>query len=166
MRVLTIFLLLLCLLAVAQSQSDFPYASFMGNMLPNHAFVDLGLVGTMENNSVICHTDNSNCCESGQGTDSGDWFFPNETILPLSTSSGPIYQIHLTQEIHLRRLEGSTPSGIYRCDISTNTTNSTDSTYVGLYSDGGVPLAIGKFDSEEGGLKYDDVSCIISQAIH
>ena len=141
MGVWTVFLLLL---AVAQSQRDFPYISFMGDILPNHAFVDLELVGTTENNSVICHTDLPTCCTSAQGPDRGDWYFPDGAILPpANETNGSVYEVHLAQQVQLGRGAGSVVPGIYYCNISTNATNAGPSTngeiaYVGLYSTGGM----------------------------
>ena len=133
MRVWTLFLLLP---AVAQSQPGFPHVSFMGNTLPNHAFVDLDLVGELDNDSVICHTDIPTCCSSTQGPDSGGWHFPGGTRLPFSNSSGSVYELRSAQKVRLSRREGNVTSGIYHCDVPTNA-SSVETTYVGLYSSGG-----------------------------
>ena len=60
----SISLSLLCLLwslVEVQSQTEYPYISFMGNTPPNHSNVNLDEVGPSQdgpdNNTVQCHTD-------------------------------------------------------------------------------------------------------------
>ena len=135
-------LLLLCLLwslAEVHSQTA-PYVSFMGETLPNHAYVNLSLVGDDDNSSVQCHTDLDTRC---QGTLCGDWIPPGrEERLPSSndTSAG-IYEHHRLRRVDLRRRNNTDKlSGIYRCDIATYVDTNTSvggSVYVGLYASGG-----------------------------
>ena len=115
-----------------------PYISFMGQMLSNHAFVNLTLVGSDSSNSVICHTDLSTCCSGAQGPHRGDWYFPNGTRLPFP-GQGDIYENRLDQQVDLkRRNSAEEPSGIYRCDITTTSSLlDRESVYIGLYSSGG-----------------------------
>ena len=57
-------LLLLWSLVEVHSQTAAPYVSFMGENLPNHAYVDLTLVGTDNSdpgNIVRCITDRGWC---------------------------------------------------------------------------------------------------------
>ena len=113
---------------------------------PNHAYVNLSLVGEEGSHSVRCHTDLSTCCSETQGDHRGDWIPPgSDTRLPLynDTSAG-IYQIQLEQRVILRRRNNAVmPSGIYRCDIATNAVHDDsdnsvrESVYVGLYATGG-----------------------------
>ena len=145
-------LLLLCLLwslVEVHSQTEYPYVSFIGGStvaLPNHAYVDLSLVGEAGSNSVRCHTDLSACCTGTQGDHRGDWIPPDsEESLPLSSdTSAVIYQVQGPQRVILRRRNNADmPSGIYRCDIATNATHDDndssvrESVYVGLYATGG-----------------------------
>ena len=146
MKCLLAFLLnLLCCLVEVHSQ-NFPYVSFMGVNLPNHAYVDLTTVGndtSDSGNTVRCHTDLSTCCTSSQGIHRGDWYFPDNTMLPFLSSSGfnSIVEDREAQVVHLRRRNAfSSPSGIYRCDIETNSVHDDDvntitveTVYVGLY---------------------------------
>ena len=77
------FLLCLLLWPVVDSQTV-PYISFMEETLPNHAYVDLHLVGDPDNGGtgVQCHTDLQMCCTDVQGGfHRGDWYFPNKTRL-------------------------------------------------------------------------------------
>ena len=145
---------LLCVLlwsAVEVHSQSAPYVSFMGETLPNHSYVDLTLVGDDSygdpGNTVRCHTDLDSCCTSVQGphVHRGDWYFPNGTRLPFSGYYGyNIYEARGPQRVDLRRRYNSnSPSGIYRCDISTNTIHHDydlsmrDTVYVGLYATGG-----------------------------
>ena len=123
---------------LGQSQT-FPYVSFMGQTLANHSYVNLNLVGT-GSDSVQCHTDLSTCCSSAQGPYRGDWYFPDGDRLTFSSGDG-IFESRVIQRVNLRRKSGVSPTGIYRCDISTNavhhsTDNSVrDTVYVGLYQE-------------------------------
>ena len=119
------------------SQPAAPYISFMGN-LPNHAYVDLTLVGDGADNSVRCTTDlTTSCCTSSQG----DWYFPNETTLQLMDDGDSIYQrFGTSRRVVLRRRNNAMgPTGIYRCDIPTNAVHDDsdlsvrETVYVGLY---------------------------------
>ena len=137
--------LLWCLVEV-YSQSQYPYVSFMGETLPNHAYVDLSLVGNDDSgsDSVQCHTDLSTCCT---GSPRGDWFRPgSDQSLPFSSkSSTGVYEVHGNKRVDLRhRNNVDRPYGIYRCDIATTAVHDDDdpsvreSVYVGIYASGGI----------------------------
>ena len=145
MKVTALLLVLLWSLVEVHSQTV-PYLTFMGETLPNHAFVNLSLVGTDGIDSVQCHTDLSTCCSGTQGADRGDWYFPSGDRLGFSNSAGNIYEFRTAQRVDLRRRNNADmPSGIYRCDIETNAVNSADSddntdretVYAGIYATGG-----------------------------
>ena len=136
---------LLCLLwslVEVHSQPAAPYVSFMGEDLPNHAYVDLTLVGDGADNGVRCNTDLYLCCTTSQGSHTGDWYFPDETTLQLIGDGGNIYQRLGNGRVVLRRRNNAMePSGIYRCDIATVAVLSVRETvYVGLYACGGNEL--------------------------
>ena len=65
---LILLLSLLWSLMEVHSQTEYPYVAFMGVNLPNHAYVDLTLVGNDRisdpGNTVRCHTDLTTCCSS------------------------------------------------------------------------------------------------------
>ena len=142
-------LLLLCLLwsLVEVHSQTAPNVSFMGETLPNHAYVDLSLVGDDDSgsNSVRCHTDLQSCCTGFQGIRRGDWNAPGSDMrLPFSNEPGDIYQHRGDQRVDLRRRNNADmPSGIYRCHIATNDVHDDndisvrESVYVGLYATGG-----------------------------
>ena len=146
-------LLLLCLLwslMEVHSQTEYPYVSFIGGStraLPNHAYVNLSLVGEVGSHTVRCHTDLNTCCRGSEGIHRGDWIPPgSEESLPLpSDTSADIYQSQGAQRVILRRRNNADmPSGIYRCDIATNAVHDDndisvrESVYVGLYATGGI----------------------------
>ena len=141
----TVLLCVLWSLVEVHSQTEYPYVSFMGETLPNHAYVDLSLAGNDDSgsDSVQCHTDLTTCCTGFQGEHRGDWIPPgSDQILPFSNdSTAGIYVVHGAQRVDLRRRNNtSMPSGIYRCDIAIhddNDTSVTESVYVGIYASEG-----------------------------
>ena len=137
------------------STAEYPNVSFIGGStitLPNHAYVDLNLVGEEGPRSVRCHTDLNTCCSEAEGIHRGDWIPPgSDTRLPfISDTSADIYQMQKEQRVILRRRSNTDLlSGIYRCDIPTNAVHDDDDTtvrksvYVGLYATGGNNCCIG-----------------------
>ena len=149
MKCLLAFLLnFLCFLVEVHSQTEYPYVSFMGVNLPNHAYVDLTQVGndtTDSGNTVRCYTDLESCCAGAQGIYRGDWYYPDGSVLANAAGGGNIYKRREPQVVHLRRRNNATsPSGIYRCDIETVAVHDNDANnikgetvYVGLYPPSG-----------------------------
>ena len=129
----------LLFLVEVHSQLTFPYVFFMEQILANHSYVDLSLVG--DDNSVGCITDLSTCCFIE--TIHGDWYFPDGSRV--LTGGGRIRQIYNPRSVDLINRNGATsPTGIYRCDIPTVAVHDDadssvrDTLYVGLYlSNGG-----------------------------
>ena len=146
MKATALLLVLLWSLVEVHSQTV-PYVSFMGETLPNHVFVNLSLVGNAGDgsDSVQCHTDLGTCCSDAQGTDRGDWYFPNETRLQFNQDPGDIYEVRTAERVELLRRNNGDTSGIYRCTIETNAVNSDDmadtttreTVYAGIYATGG-----------------------------
>ena len=132
--------LLLCLLSalVEVHSQTAPYLTFMGNTIPNHGYVDLNTVRNTSTNDVQCHTDLSTCCNSAQGSDRGDWYFPNGNRLPFS-GSDDVYEVRYGRLVVVRYTGSGGISGIYRCDIETNAVHDDgrETVYVGLYTSGG-----------------------------
>ena len=137
-------MLILWSLVEVHSQSEFPYVRFMGDILPNHAYVDLTTVGddiSASGDTVRCQTDLSTCCSGDQGIHRGDWYFPDGSVLPFFTTNNDIVEDREAQELHIRRRNNAmSPTGIYRCDIETAAVNDNDAdtitgetVYVGLY---------------------------------
>ena len=137
------FLVLLLSLVEVHSQIV-PYVSFMGDILPNHTYVDLTAVGediSDPGDTVRCHTDLTSCCSTNEGIHRGDWYFPNGDALSGYFAGGDIYKSRGDQVIHIRHRNNATsPSGIYHCEIETMAVNDNDvntitgeTVYVGLY---------------------------------
>ena len=135
-------------LVAVQSQTEYPYITFLGNILPNHSYVDLSQVGddrsSSDGNTVQCHTDLGTCCRSSQGIHRGDWLAPgSDTRLPFPNEGGDIFEDRRDQVVHLhRRNNANGPSGIYRCVIATHAIHDDSDqsireiVYVGLYASG------------------------------
>ena len=144
---LALLLSLLWSLVEVHSQTEYPYVSFMGVNLPNHAYVNLTLVGndhiSDSGNTVRCHTNLETCCTDRQGIHRGDWYFPNSSVLAGAGGGSDIYKRRSDQVIHLRRRNTASPSGIYHCEIPTEAVNDGVNTifgetvYVGLYPPSG-----------------------------
>ena len=122
------------------SKQTFPYVSFNGSNLVNHSYVNLERVG--DNviswvDNVRCHTDLESCC-SGALSYRRDWYFPNGTRLPFGgRESDNIIESRGERVIDLRRKSNATsPTGMYRCDVSTKAVVKA-SVYVGLYATAG-----------------------------
>ena len=95
MCLLAFLLSLLCFLVEVHSETEYPYVSFMGEILPNHAFVDLTTVGedsSNPDNTVNCHTDLETCCTGYQGSHRGDWYFPAGGALPFYNNDDSIVE--------------------------------------------------------------------------
>ena len=104
------------------SEQTFHYVSFDDSILDNHSYVNLERVGDSVYgvDNVRCHTDLDSCC-NGSLPHRGDWYFPNGTRLPFGGGNADnIIESRGEQVIDLRRKSNATsPTGIYRCDVST-----------------------------------------------
>ena len=152
----SVLLFLLWSLVEVHSQTA-PNLTFMGEILPDHSYVDLSALGELDNvdDHVVCHTDLTSCCGGDDFPDRGFWFFPNGDVLPGAAGTGaatnPIVLMRGPQVARLIRGTGpgDAPSGLYRCIIETNADNDPGSpspspdngigetVYVGVYSTGG-----------------------------
>ena len=137
---LLLLLSLLWSLVEVHSQTA-PYVSFMGENLPNHAYVDLTLVGEDDadgtGNTVRCITDLATCCRVAQGIHRGYWYYPDGGEV---FNFGDIYRSRAAQRVILNRMNNAMgPSGIYRCEVPTNAVYDDnditvgETVYVGLY---------------------------------
>ena len=131
--------ILLLSVAMVNCQSGYPHVYFMGEVLANHSYVNLSLVGYSD--AVKCRTDHSYCCSGTQGVHRGDWYFPDGSRLPFG---GDVHESRSEQSVDIRIILHSTsPSGIYRCDIATIAVHDEtdpsvrETLYVGLYGSEG-----------------------------
>ena len=143
MKMSVLLCLLLWSLVEVHSQTV-PYVSFMGETLPNHSYVNLTEVGDDDGdpgNTVRCHTDSSTCCSGDQGIHRGDWYFPDGNRLLFPGPGRDIAEARGAQRVDIRRNNNdNSPSGIYRCDITTDAVQDNsvrETVYVGLYATGG-----------------------------
>ena len=113
MKISILFLLLCAVMGVKYLTA--PYLSFMGETLPNHGFVDPGLIrdAASGGDSVECHTDLNSCCNSS----SSGWFTPNGATIPFIDSEGDIYVVPGDRKIDLHPRNNNISAGIYRCDV-------------------------------------------------
>ena len=122
------FLLALCLLCVLEVDCEtYPHLSFGNdNVIPNHSYVDLGMVGISYKNSVQCRSDLSD-------NHDGQWYFPDGD--PVQNKSGVgIYQFVASTRVDLRRRNDTDLTiGIYHCDIAVGDNADGATLYVGLY---------------------------------
>ena len=129
--------ILISLFSICHGQT-YPNVKIFGEILANHSFVNLSLVGNKESDSVQCHTDLNTCCSSTQGIHRGNWYFPNGTRL-LFIGEDDIYEHRDAQKVCLRRKADSDgPTGVYRCQIQTIAVRNSmnflgQSIYVGFY---------------------------------
>ena len=142
-RVHLLRLMVVCWSVGEVCSQTFPYVSFLGQTLANHSYVDLSLVGddVSGSDNVQCVTDLGTCCSSGQGSQRGDWYFPNGNRLPFYDD---IFEQRRNRKVQLHRMSSATsPVGIYCCDIPTiavhdDSDRSVRATvYVGLYTASG-----------------------------
>ena len=139
--------LLLWSLVEVHSQTEFPYVSFRGETLPNHSYVYHTRVGTPDDHvyipDIVCHTNMATCCSREQGSNRGDWYFPDGTRLPYSAYI-PIFEVREAQQVVLRRVKAlfyrPFTSGMYRCEIPTDDSDIAvrEIVYIGLYYTGGI----------------------------
>ena len=68
----SVLLFLLWSLVEVHSQTA-PYLTFMGEILPDHSYVDLSALGELANvdDHVVCHTDLTSCCGGDDFPDRG-----------------------------------------------------------------------------------------------
>ena len=130
------FLLALCLLCSLQVNSQtFPHLTIgIDIVIPNHGYVDLGLVGISYASS---RTDLRTCCTSQEGNHRGQWHFPDDQPV-IGGDDVDFYQRNRPKAVDIRRRNDATsPTGIYHCEIPTIAVNEGESVYVGLYTSEG-----------------------------
>ena len=141
---LPLFLLGLLYLSTVQvarcDQSDpwAPYITIGDRVLPNNSYLSITEIGRNASTGVQCHTDLANELDHGghwltpyyshQVSTSPSYYRPiyaevfEEGVTLILSDTGPIYNV---------------PVGLYRCNIRTNSSNDTDSVFVGIYRESG-----------------------------
>ena len=85
--------------------------------------------------ALDCRTNQSACCKrpyTGNGSSSGNWFFPNGTKVPGSGKMWNFYRDRGQMVVFLNRRRGGV-EGIYRCEIP-DLMNVTQTIYIGVYT--------------------------------
>ena len=93
--------------------------------------------------ALRCMTDNTSCCRrpytSSLGQQAlGNWFFPNGTRVPSSSSQWDFHRTRDHMVVLLQRRRGG-EDGVYRCVLPDKKGND-QSTYVGVYREGAGEL--------------------------
>ena len=101
-----------------------------GTPVPNHGYVLLEQIGEVDSETLVCVTNNTECCSNETVT--GEWLFPNGSHIPHSSQGLGFYTSKSSQKVHLHRKHGSA-SGIYRCEIP-DTSGVQQTLYAGIYS--------------------------------
>ena len=101
--------------------------SLRGTPINNDSFVspsDLGGLA-MDNDSLLCLTNATDCCGGDNRT--GDWFFPNGTLVGSFTDNGgdiskDFFARNRDQSVvRLYRRNGPSERGRFRCELLNNT---------------------------------------------
>ena len=101
---------------VAVNSQSYPRFEIRGNVLTKNSFIVRGApvnIGEGQNDSLHCLTDNSDCCNNGQG----NWY----DVTGGEVHQGPdgdsnLYVTRGDRVVYLNRRTGG-QSGIWRCDI-------------------------------------------------
>ena len=104
--------ILLALVAAVFSKS-YPRFEFNDTILINNSYIRRGDVGIGPNNSLHCVTDNSGCCNNGEG----NWYNYTGSVVQQGTNGGSdLYVTRGDGVVYLNRMTGGS-SGMWRCDI-------------------------------------------------
>ena len=103
-------------LVVAVNSQSYPQIEFREDVLTNNSFIVRGApvnIGEGQNDSLHCVTDNSDCCNNGQG----NWY--DETGGKVQQGPDGDSNLYVTRGdgvVYLNRRTGG-QSGMWRCDI-------------------------------------------------
>ena len=128
--------------------SFFPIAgnvwfSLNGTIYQNNSIVTLENIGEREN-SLHCITEVTDCCRPPYTNAIGNWFLPNETRVPSTSTQWDFHRTRGWRAVYLHRRRGG-EEGIYRCEIPVPQSDAEDVTqtiFIGVYnaSTGKPPL--------------------------
>ena len=121
------FVTILLALVAAVFPQSYPRFEFSGTVLANNSYIRRGLIGIGPNNSLHCVTDNSLCCNNGEG----NWYNYTGSIVQQGTNGdSDLYVTRGDGVVYLNRMAGGS-SGMWRCDIP-DSTGTQQSIYVYL----------------------------------
>ena len=97
----------------------------------NNSTLDINLVGEgfegaqiTDGGALECHTNDTTCCRRKDDplniTGTGEWYYPNGSVVPPPNSNSLIYRTRNHMVIRLNRAGGaqSLITGVYRCVIT------------------------------------------------
>ena len=101
------------LMVLAVNSQSYPQFEFRENILVNNSFIFRGNISESPNDSLRCVTNNSDCCNNGQG----NWY----DVTGGEVHQGPdgdsnLYVTRGDGVVYLNRRRGG-QSGMWRCDI-------------------------------------------------
>ena len=151
--------LLVLLLAVVSSQQQSLTVEHNSQSVPNHSLLFLMEIGdqppsnsssSSSSSPLRCQTTQPDCClPGGAGSEGSGWSLPSGLPVQNLSSTPPdlaLFQEPLAGGVDLfRRESGSSPEGIYGCQIP----GVTEVFYVGLYMLGNGELGGGREGEEE-----------------
>ena len=110
--------------------------SLRGTTYQNNSCVALEDIGE-GTDALLCVTNLTACCTHpyiGNGSASGNWFFPNGTKIPSDSSQWDFYRTRGEMVVRMCRRRGGV-EGIYCCEIR-DSTDVTQTIYIGVYTAG------------------------------
>ena len=100
------------------------YLSLNRTVYANNSIIQITTIGkadsnTSQNEGLQCITDRMPCCDTGQNN-SGEWYFPNGTIVPMQSSAASFYRNRGSDgTVNLERVASDIilPTGLFCCLI-------------------------------------------------
>ena len=147
MSAIILLLSLLSSLVEVHSQTEYPYVTLRGQVLPSNSYVDILDVGEHRgdpDNSLTCHTNLDTCCRKTNGIHRGRWYSPNHNPVGFvaSSSGDDVRQTLGTQNVSLYNRQDiidSSQAGIYSCviDVRDDGEIVKKEIYIGIYNSEG-----------------------------
>ena len=82
---------------------------------------------------LLCFTDHKNCCNSETALVSGNWYFPNGSLIGIQIPSSNIYIKRGLSVVGLYWNDNATlPTGVYGCELL-DASGITQKVFVGIY---------------------------------
>ena len=113
-------------------------AVYANNSVINFNLVGEGYPGITQTDggALECHTDDTTCCRGIDNplstTGTGEWYYPNGTVVPPPGSKSEFYRTRVHMVIRLNRAGRVTmPLGVYRCELP-NSKGATITRYITL----------------------------------
>lgn len=93
------------------------YLSLNGTAIANSTNILITDIGE-DDNALLCVTNLGSCCNS-VGNRTGEWSFPNGSVVPIKIQSDGIYRNRGPHVVRLNRRNGIlSPIGLYCCQVS------------------------------------------------